>query len=330
MAFIFSILLNPIMRNLYIRLGMYDIPGEIKTHRGMIPHSGGVAVFISFVISLLIIRFMTHFPSGTLRELRYITLGAGVVFLMGLIDDIKKPGGIRAEVKFVMEVIIASFMVLRGFKINFISPDYIAYILSVLWIVGITNAINIIDIMDGLSSSQIIIASFAFYFITLPQEELYVNLLAGILGFSVLGFMPFNMSKRLKIFLGDSGSLFCGFILAVISLGARYSETNPLAVYSPLFILSVAIFDTLYVSYMRIKRGMSPFKGSKDHFAIRLEMMGYSRIKIVILTSVFLIIMSFFSFFLTKVGLGAGIFMLVFVTIFLFYVAKYLSSVRII
>ncbi len=330
LAFIFSLVLNPIIRSLYVRWSVYDVPGDIKTHHGMVPHSGGVAIFLSFLISLFIIRFTTHFPTGTLRELRYILFGATVIFLIGLIDDMKKPMGIKAEVKFLIELMLASFMVLRGFSIKFIAPDYIAYILSVLWIVGITNALNIIDIMDGLSSSQIVIASFAFYFITLPQEELYVNLLAGVIGFSVLGFIPFNLSQKRKIFLGDSGSLFCGFILSVVSLGANYSEINPLAVYSPLFILSVPIFDTLYVSYMRIKRGMSPFKGSKDHFAFRLEMMGYSRKRIVLMVCIFSIIMSFFSFVLTKVGLGVGILIFLFVLVFLFYAANYISGVKII
>ncbi len=330
LAFIFSVVLNPIVRSLYVRWSVYDIPADIKTHHGMVPHSGGVAIFLSFLISLFIIRFTTHFPTGTLRELRYILLGAVIIFIIGFIDDMKKPSGIKAEVKFIIEIVVASFMVSRGFNIKFISPEYIAYILSVLWIVGITNALNIIDIMDGLSSSQIIIASFAFYFITLPQEELYVNLLAGGLGFSVLGFIPFNLSQKRKVFLGDSGSLFCGFILSVVSLGANYSEINPLAVYSPLFILCVPIFDTLYVSYMRMKRGMSPFKGSRDHFALRLEMMGYSRKRIVLMVSVFSIIMSFFSFVLTKVGLGVGIFIFICVLMFLFYAAKYISDVKII
>lgn len=330
LAFFFSIILNYITRRIYVALGRYDLPNELKTHSGKVPHSGGVAVFVAFLITLFIIRILTHFPTGTLRELRYILIGSFLIFIIGIVDDIKKPGGIKAEVKFFIEVLIAVFMITRGFSIKFISPTYIAYILTVVWIVGITNALNIIDIMDGLAASQIIISSVAFYFITLPQEELYVNILASTLAWAVLGFLPYNISSKNKVFLGDSGSLFCGFILSVISLGAQYSEQNPLGVYAPLFILAVPIFDTLYVSYLRLKKGISPFQGSKDHFALRLEMFGYSRKKIVMMTSIFSIITSFISFLLTRVSLGVGVFLFLFVVVILFVVGRHLSRIRVI
>lgn len=329
-AFFLSLILNYIARYIYIAFERYDVPNEIKTHSGKIPHSGGVAVFISVVITLFIIRFATHFPTGTLRELRYILIGSFLIFLIGIIDDFKKPKGIRAEVKFFIEVLIGIFMITRGFSIKFIMPTYIAYFLSVIWIVGITNALNIIDIMDGLCASQIIIASVAFYFITLPQEELYVNILAGTLGWAVLGFLPYNMSNKNKVFLGDSGSLFCGFILSVISLGAQYSEQNPLGVYAPVFILSLPIFDTFYVSYLRLKKGISPFQGSKDHFALRLETLGYSRKKIVMIASVFSVFTSFISFMLTRVDIFTGVFLFAVVAIFLFISGKYLSRVKVV
>lgn len=329
-AFFLSILLNFIIRIIYIKLNKFDVPNEIKTHKGKIPHSGGLAVFLAFLITLVIIRFSTNFPTGTLRELRYILIGSFMIFLVGIIDDLGKPKGIKAEYKFLIEVIIAIFMVTRGFSIKFITPEYIAYILSIIWIVGITNSLNIIDIMDGLSATQIIISSFAFYFITMPHEELYVNILVGTLAFSVLGFLPYNISEKNKVFLGDSGSLFCGFILSIVSLGAHYSDQNPLAVYAPIFILSVPIFDTLYVSYLRIKKGISPLKGSKDHFALRLEFIGYSRKKIVFLTSIFSIITSIFSFLLTRVNFELGAFLFFIVIVFLVAVGRYLSRVNII
>lgn len=330
LTFLISLVLTPLFRNIYIKFNTYDIPNELKKHAGKIPHSGGMSVFISFIAGLIILRFTTHFPTGTLRELRYILAGCFLIFLIGIIDDIKKPLGIKAEIKFIIEFFIAIFMVSRGFSINFIQPDYLSWILSILWIVGITNALNIIDIMDGLAASQVIIASFAFYFITLPQEEIYVNLLSGILAFSVLGFLPFNMSKNRKVFMGDSGSLLCGFVLSIISLGARYSNTNPVGVYAPLFILSVPLFDTLYVSYLRIKKGISPLKGSRDHFALRLEAIGYSRLKIVIVSTVFSVIMAFLSFLLTKLDMVGGIILFIFVTSLLICIARYLSKVRVI
>lgn len=329
-ALLLSLVLNFFIRSIYIKLNKFDIPNEIKTHEGKVPPSGGVAIFLSFVITLLIFRFSTDFPTGTLREFRYILIGCFMIFLVGIIDDLNKPHGVKAEYKFIVEFIIAAFMISRGFDIKFIAPYYIAYILSLFWIVGVTNSINIIDIMDGLSASQVVIASLAFYFITLPHEELYVNILAGTLAFSVLGFLPYNFSKKRKVFLGDSGSLFCGFVLSIISLGAHYSDKNPLGVYAPIFILAVPIFDTLYVSYLRIRKGMSPLKGSRDHFALRLEHVGYSRRKIVVLTSIFSIITSFLSFLLIKANLFFGFFLFIVVLLFLVFVGRYLSRVKII
>lgn len=329
-GFLLSLFLNYIMRRIYVFFERYDLPNEIKTHSKPVPHSGGVAVFLSFIITLIILRFTTHFPTGTLRELRYIIISSFFIFMIGIIDDIKKPKGLGPYTKFFIETIVAFFIVFEGFKIRFIYPEYVAWFLSVLWIVGITNAINIIDIMDGLAGSQILIASISFFFITLPQEELYVNIVSGILAVSILGFLPYNLSLSKKVFLGDSGSLFCGFLLSVMSLGARYSDMNPLGVYAPIFILSVPIFDTFYVSYMRIKKGLSPFKGSKDHYALRLHAIGFSKKDVVLISAIFCVLASILSYILTKVNIQVG-FILFALLIFVFYlVGRYLSKVDIV
>jgi len=183
--------------------------------------------------------------------------------------------------------------------------------------------------MDGLSSSQVLIASLAFLIISIPSEAVYVNVLSASLAGSVGSFIPYNMSDRFKIFLGDSGSLFCGFLISVISLGVGYSNTNPIAVYVPILILSVPIFDTLYVSVMRIKSGISPFKGTRDHFALRLEMMGFDRKRIVIAVSGFSLIVSFISYLITTVTLVYGIFFYILVFVFFIFVAKVISKIKI-
>ena len=328
-SFLISFLFVPIIRYFSIKFGNYDRPNEIKTHKGIIPLSGGIAVFLSFSLTLILFRFFTSFPSGTLRELRYILIGSFIILIIGFIDDLFKPEGIKAEIKFLIEIFLSLFMITRGFSINFIKPDYIGYILTVLWIVGVTNAFNIIDIMDGLSSSQVFISSLSFFIIIMPSESIYVNFLSTALAGSILGFIPYNMSARYKIFLGDSGSLFCGFVLSVISLGGGYSDNNPLGVYAPLLILSIPIYDTLYVSYMRIKRGLSPFKGTKDHFALRLELMGYSRKKIVLITSVFTSIMSLLSFLVINTNIYYGVLIYIISFVLFIFISKKLSAVKV-
>ena len=140
---------------------------------------------------------------------------------------------------------------------------------------------NIIDIMDGLAATQAAAAALAFLLIALPSEEVYVNFAAAALMGAALGFLPWNLSARRKIFMGDSGSLLMGFILAALSLGTDYTQINPLGMYAPVFILLVPIFDTLYVMVIRMLKGLSPFRGSKDHFPLRMERMGFSRPQIV-------------------------------------------------
>src|SRR5262249_18518315 len=160
---------------------------------------------------------------------------------------------------------------------KFVSPSWFADLLSMFWIVGIINAFNIIDIMDGLASGIGMIASLGFLFISLPSEEIYVNFTSAALAGALLGFIPFNLSKRWKIFMGDTGSLLVGFVLAALSLGTSYTRINNVGVFSPLLILGLPIYDTILVSYLRYMRGMSPFRGSRDHFALRLETFGFFR-----------------------------------------------------
>ena len=276
-----SLALTPLLRAVAIRFGHVDKPTDIKTHKVPTPLFGGAAIFIAFAVTLLILRFYTSFPTGTLRDLRVLLLGGAVMFLLGVIDDLYKPHGLGFKAKFAVQFAVAIFVVMYGFRIRFIQPEYLAAALSVLWIVGVSNAFNIIDIMDGLSAGQAALAAF--------------------------GFLPYNMSKRFKIFMGDSGSLLCGFVLALIALGTKYSTVNPLGVYAPLFILAVPIYDTLFVSVLRLRRGHSPFLGSKDHFALRLEKIGFSRRWVVWLASMATLSLAIFAWLMTQVPLAWGI-----------------------
>jgi UDP-GlcNAc:undecaprenyl-phosphate GlcNAc-1-phosphate transferase len=225
---------------------------------------------------------------------------------MGLADDLKKPHGLGFRLKFAIQFAAAILAVFYGIGIKFISPDYLSFILSVVWIVGVANAFNIIDIMDGLSGCQVVVAALGFLLISFPSEAIYVNVASAALAGAALGFLPYNFSKSGKIFMGDSGSLFCGFTLALVAMGTRYSAVNPLGVYAPLLILAIPIYDTLFVSVMRLRRGHSPFIGSRDHFALRLEKLGYSRRRVVFLTTVFAVVFSVCAYLVTQAPLIWG------------------------
>ena len=307
LPFLLALGFTPLVRLAAVKFGLLDKPTDIKTHKTPTPLFGGLAIFAAFSVSLAVMRFYTSFPTGTLRDLRVILLGGGVMFLLGFIDDLRKPDGLGVKVKFAVQFAVAFFTVLYGVRINFIQPDYLSFALSVVWIVGVSNAFNIIDIMDGLSAGQAALAAFGFLLIAFPSESIYVNFASASLAGAALGFLPYNFSKKYKIFMGDSGSLFCGFVLALVAMGTKYSAVNPLGVYAPLFILAVPIYDTIFVSVLRLRRGHSPFLGSRDHFALRLEKIGFSRRQVVRLASLATLALALFAWLITQVPLVWGV-----------------------
>jgi len=227
---------TPLMRLIAVKFDILDHPHtNIKTHRTPTPYLGGVAIWLGWTASLFAIRFFTHFPTGTLNSLRGMLWGSVAIIGLGLIDDIL-PKGMGFKNKFLFQFIAALGLFLFNIQIHFISPYIAALVLSTIWVVGITNSFNIIDIMDGLSSGIAVVASLAFLFIALPTEQIYVNFSAAALAGGCLGFMPYNFSKKYKIFMGDTGSLMIGFILAAISMGTSYTKINDAGLLAPLLI----------------------------------------------------------------------------------------------
>ncbi len=325
-----SFLLTPLVRRLALRYGWMDTPSSaVKTHKVATPSLGGVAIFVSYAATLLLLRAFTQFPTGTLRSLRGLMVGGGLIFLMGVVDDLKKPAGLHFVPKFVVQSLAALCLLYFDIRIHFIKPDYLAMGLTLFWVVGITNAFNIIDIMDGLSASQAAVAAFVFMVVSLPSEELYVDFASAALAGAALGFLPWNFSNRGKIFMGDSGALTLGFLLAGVSLGSHYSKVNELGVYAPLLILLVPMFDTLFVMYLRARKGLSPFLGSKDHFALRLEKLGYSRKQIVALSAAAAALLGFCAVLVTQVSAGRAACIYAAVAIEILLVSNTLAKVEI-
>ena len=298
-----SALLTPLVRWAAVELGWLDLPSSsVKTHKVATPSLGGIAIYASYVITLLLLRQFTKFPTGTLHRLRALLIGGTLVFLLGVVDDLKKPVGLGFKAKFTVQALAACALVWFGIRIRFIQPDYIAFGMTVLWVVGITNAFNIIDVMDALSSSQAVVAALAFLTIALPSEELYVNFASAALAGAALGFIPWNLSSKKKIFMGDSGSMLLGFLLSGVAMGESYSKINNLGVYTPLLILLIPMYDTFFVMILRVRKGQSPFLGSKDHFALRLEQLGYGRGAIVLMAAVAAGFLGFCAFLLTQLN----------------------------
>jgi UDP-GlcNAc:undecaprenyl-phosphate/decaprenyl-phosphate GlcNAc-1-phosphate transferase len=281
LSFVFGLAATPLMRWLALRLGVLDFPSNaLKNHREPTPYLGGAAIFIAVAATLFILRFVTHFPTGTLRSLRAILLGGVFMAGVGLADDIRH-GGLSVRRKFFFQFLAALLLIAFDIRIEFIQPVWLADVLTVLWVVGIINAFNLIDIMDGFAASQAFVAAMAFLFISLPTEEIYVNFTAAAVAGAALSFLPYNLSERMKIFMGDAGSLLLGFWMAALSLGTSYTQVNEVGLFAPLLILGLPVYDTLFVSIMRMKQGKSPFIGSKDHLALKIRVLGLSSREVV-------------------------------------------------
>jgi len=301
-AFLFALALactlTPLFRKLAVKFGILDYPvPNIKIHRQPVPYLGGLAIWLAFIITLSGVRLFTHFPTGTLRNLRGIFYGGTVIMVLGLIDDIWK---LDFRVKFFGQFIGSLILVIYNIRIEFISNPILSILLTIFWVVGITNAINIIDIMDGLAAGVAVIASLAFSFIALPTEKIYVNFAALALAGSCLGFLRYNWQPA-RVFMGDSGSLFIGFIMAAISLGESYTTINNIGLFAPFLVLGIPIYDTLLVIFFRMLKGKPIFSGSLDHFAFRLEAMGYEKKKVVLINYYLSIILGLVAFLITIV-----------------------------
>lgn len=302
MSFVISFLVGVLGRNT-IGKRLMDAPYGIKNHSIPVPLIGGIQIVLAFYLTLIVVRYLTNFPTGTLYTLRGLFFGSFIIFISMLLDDVKKPKGLHYGIKFALQIAAALVLLFYNVKINFIEPPLLANLLTILWVIGITNAFNIIDILDGLSASIAFIVAMTFVYIAFPPNFIYIALVCCAVMGGVLGFLPFNLSKKRKIFLGDSGSMFLGFVLASVSLSVSYTGINNLAVLSPLFILAVPIFDTIFVSLMRIKKGHSPFKGSDDHYAIRLrKKYNFSNSKILIYSCLVCAIYSFFTVWASRVS----------------------------
>ncbi len=320
--------LTPLVRLLSLRLGLLDAPtSAVKTHKNPTPIFGGVAIWAGFAGAMLLLRFTTNFATGTLYNLRALLLGGTLVFLLGLADDLRRPQGLGYRPKFVVQFLATALLVLFGLRIHFIHPPWFAAAVTLVWVVGVTNSMNIIDIMDGLAASQAAVAATGFFLVSLPSQESYVKFAAAAVAGAALGFLPWNLSKRHKVFMGDCGSLTLGFLLAGLSLGAHYSSVNNVGVFAPLLILFVPVFDTFFVSILRLNQGKSPFLGSKDHFALRLEKLGYTRGQVVAISVVAGGILSCCAFLATQYDNKSALALYAIVAAVLLWVGRRLSLV---
>ncbi len=267
MGFVFALYWTPVMKRAALQLGIVDHPdGNLKAHVSAVPYLGGLAIFISF---LLTVGVLTDFEQETLGLL----LSGTIVLMVGLIDDF---GVISPSQKLLGQTLAALVLVKSGIfiKLEFL-PVYLALPLTVLWVLAVTNAFNIIDVLDGLAAGVAAIAALLLAAANLMAGRVSFALLCFVLAGATLGFLRHNFNPA-RIYLGDAGSLFLGFMLASLSMNAGYTRVNLLAVISPVLILGIPLFDLALVMFVRWRKGIPITRGSPDHFALRLLRCNFS------------------------------------------------------
>jgi UDP-GlcNAc:undecaprenyl-phosphate GlcNAc-1-phosphate transferase len=262
LAYLLAIVGTPIAREAALRFGVVDRPdGQLKNHAAPVAYLGGIAVFSAFLMS---IGMTFEFDA----ELLALLLASTIVMTVGLVDDF---GALTPKPKVIGQV-VAVFVLLKAgimVQIAFI-PWWLRLIITVLWLVGISNAFNLVDIMDGLASGLGIIAATFLLVVALLNGRLVVAAFTVALIGALLGFLRSNFYPA-TIYLGDCGSLFIGFNLGALAMVMDYTSHNSLGWLAPLYILAVPLIDTLYVIVLRIRAGRKIYYGSPDHFPLRVR-----------------------------------------------------------
>lgn len=256
---------TPVARSAALRFGIVDRPdGKLKRQQEPVPYLGGLAVYLPFLVTVALLHEFDQRVLGLL-------LAGTLVLLVGLIDDL---GGLSPGVKLAGQGVACWVLVKSDVMIHIVwLPPWAQAAITVLWILTVTNALNLMDIMDGLAPGVAAVACLSLVAVTHVGEPGAIAVMAAALAGSLLGFLRHNAAPA-RIYLGDSGSLFLGLMLGAMTMTAQYTTRNRLGFLSPLLILGLPLFDTVFVSVIRLSRGASPFRGSPDHFPLRLRRMG--------------------------------------------------------
>ena len=278
-AALVSLITTPVVRSLAFKMGAVDVPKDgRRMHDHPIPRMGGLAIFFGFLLSVLLFIELTP-------QARGMMLGGVIIVILGILDDIY---ALPAMPKFLVQIIAALIAVMLGNRIYFLSnPNifsqelywelgWLSIPISVFWIVGITNAVNLIDGLDGLACGVSTISSMTLLVIALTISEPTVAILMAALAGACLGFLPYNLNPA-KIFMGDTGSTFLGFILATVSIQGLFKLYTIISFAVPFLLLGLPIFDTCFAILRRVAKGQSPMTPDRGHIHHRLFDMGFSQ-----------------------------------------------------
>lgn len=269
-AGVISLVLTPLAIRAALRLGVLDRPGEHKSHTTPTPYLGGVAIVVAVTLAIVLAAVVRGEELDTLGQLLGLLGIALAMALTGLVDDLR---GLPVALRFGLQFAAALGLFALGIRITLTGAPGADLALTVLWTIGITNAMNLLDNMDGLSASTATIASLWFGVIALVNGQVLVGALAFAVAGAAAGFLRDNRPPA-RIYMGDAGSLFLGIMLAALGMQLSLDRGWLVTAAVPVLILTVPVLDTLLVTVARIRHGISPFQGGRDHTSHRLVRVG--------------------------------------------------------
>ncbi|NTV90296.1 MAG: undecaprenyl/decaprenyl-phosphate alpha-N-acetylglucosaminyl 1-phosphate transferase [Clostridiales bacterium] len=341
LAFIVAFSATPIVKKLAYKVGAVDVPKDNRRmHKKPMALMGGAAIITGFAVTLIFNLLTSYgiFTPG--RELIGMIAGMIIITIEGVLDDTRT---LNAKVKLAFQLAAAiTVVVISGSKVSVFTnpfsitgyttiPDFIAYPLTVIWIVGITNAINLIDGLDGLAAGVSSISALSLFFVTIlgtnpdPAVTAYTALITISLAGSTLGFLPYNFNPA-KIFMGETGAAFLGFTLGVISLQGTLKSYTAISIAIPLLVLGLPLFDTIFAFLRRMLSGKSFMEADRGHLHHRLIDMGLSHKQSVVVMYICSGALGLCAIVLADRGALSAIILLVAVSVFIIGGAKFMND----
>jgi UDP-GlcNAc:undecaprenyl-phosphate GlcNAc-1-phosphate transferase len=311
----------PLVRRAAVRWGFVDEPSPRKVHTRPTPRLGGAAIYLGCIAALLVFGDRFYVP-----QLVSILVGATLVSFLGVWDDRQ---GLRPVLKLVGQVLAAGILIISGIQVGFLHNPWLNLAATLLWIVGITNALNLLDNMDGLSGGVATVACIFFFLLAIMSGQYLVGSLAVALLGACLGFLYYNLNPA-SIFMGDTGSLFIGFVLAALGIKLRFPDNVVFVTWMiPLVVLGLPIFDTALVVVSRLRRHLNPLTTpGKDHVSHRLVLMGATRREAVLMLYLVCCALGVVAMFLTQASVIEGYFVGALLASFALYALWRLEQVK--
>ncbi|MCD4686171.1 MAG: undecaprenyl/decaprenyl-phosphate alpha-N-acetylglucosaminyl 1-phosphate transferase [Anaerolineae bacterium] len=292
---------TPLTRRLAFRFGVLDQPSQRKVHKAPTPLMGGLAIYGAFVVALLLFS-----PPLYVVEFGAVLAGTTWLTLVGFIDD---RHGMNPWIKMLAQIAAGLVLIAAGIHIHIFPLGVINILLTLIWIVGITNAINFQDNIDGLAAGIAAIASIFFFAMAVREELSLVSSLAAAMAGASVGFLIYNFNPALT-FMGDMGSMVLGFVLAALAIKLDFNVPADRQIVTwmvPVVVLGLPIFDTILVVFTRLREGRSPMQGGKDHTSHRLVQLGLSHRNAVLTLYAVCIVLGFIAIMLSHASVIQGI-----------------------